>query len=59
MLIPIMDVHFVQKVMFPVVSTKCHSSGGSHLLVLAEVYIQFRDFLYSLLWAVALGQVLV
>jgi hypothetical protein len=59
MLIAIMDVHYVQKVMFPVVSTKCHSSGGSHLPGLAEVHIQFRGFfLCSLLWSVALGKVL-
>jgi hypothetical protein len=44
MLIPIMDVHYVQKVMFSVVSTECHGSGGSNLPVLAEVHIQFGGF---------------
>ena len=59
MLIPIMDVHYVQKVMFSVVSTECHGSGGSNLPVLAEVHTQFRGFfLCSLLWAVAMGKFL-
>ena len=49
MLIPIMDVHYVLKVMFPVVSMKCHSSGGSHLPVLAEVHIQFSGFFFCVI----------
>jgi hypothetical protein len=46
MLIPIMDIYYVQKVMFSVVSMEFHGSGGSNLPVLAEVHIQFRGFFF-------------